>query len=101
MATRTERFADKSLNDRHQDLKELCNVQTVVANCRKKDPRMGELEFRPIVCIRCSGTHRSMGSISQRFALTLKLQLDTWTPEQIQSMVKWGNAKANAYWEHD
>lgn len=26
--------------------------------------------------------------------------LDSWTPEQIENMERWGNAKANVYWEH-
>lgn len=26
--------------------------------------------------------------------------LDTWTPEQVENMHRWGNAKANAYWEY-
>lgn len=29
------------------------------------------------------------------------IDLDSWTDEQIQSMVDWGNAKANTYWEHN
>lgn len=27
------------------------------------------------------------------------VDLDAWTDEQVESMVKWGNAKCNAYWE--
>jgi stromal membrane-associated protein len=27
------------------------------------------------------------------------VDLDSWTDEQTQSMVKWGNARANKYWE--
>lgn len=27
------------------------------------------------------------------------VDLDSWTDEQLASMVKWGNARANKYWE--
>ena len=27
------------------------------------------------------------------------VDLDTWTVEQVESMIKWGNEKANMYWE--
>jgi len=27
------------------------------------------------------------------------VDLDTWTDEQLQSVLKWGNARANKYWE--
>lgn len=27
------------------------------------------------------------------------VDLDTWTPEQMESIQKWGNGLANLYWE--
>lgn len=27
------------------------------------------------------------------------VDLDAWTDEQVESMLKWGNSKCNAYWE--
>ncbi|KAI1316667.1 hypothetical protein EDD11_009623 [Mortierella claussenii] len=27
------------------------------------------------------------------------IDLDSWTPEQVENMIKWGNEKANQYWE--
>jgi stromal membrane-associated protein len=27
------------------------------------------------------------------------VDLDSWTDEQLQSVLKWGNARANKYWE--
>ncbi|KAJ3414141.1 hypothetical protein HDV05_007003 [Chytridiales sp. JEL 0842] len=33
--------------------------------------------------------------------LVKSADLDTWTPVQIENMLKWGNAKANFYWESE
>ena len=69
------------------------------------------------VCIRCSGIHRSMGT---HISKVKSVDLDVWTPDQmavrflvtlspfkspliicssIQSIQKWGNHRANLYWE--
>ncbi|KAI9353326.1 hypothetical protein DFJ73DRAFT_642244, partial [Zopfochytrium polystomum] len=113
MSTRTERFADKSLNDKHtRILKELMqrSDNRRCADCRKKgtfpllsrspdpraDPRWASWNLGIFVCIRCSGVHRSMGT---HISKVKSADLDTWTPEQIENMIKWGNAKANFYWE--
>jgi len=48
------------------------------------------------VCIRCSGIHRGMGTHISRVK---SVDLDSWTDEQLQSILSWGNARANKYWE--
>ena len=48
------------------------------------------------MCIRCSGIHRGMGTHISRVK---SVDLDSWTDEQVQSVLKWGNARANKYWE--
>ena len=48
------------------------------------------------VCIRCSGIHRGMGTHISRVK---SVDLDSWTDEQLQSVLNWGNARANKYWE--
>ncbi|KAF9585795.1 hypothetical protein BGW38_000695, partial [Lunasporangiospora selenospora] len=48
------------------------------------------------MCIRCSGVHRSMGT---HISKVKSVDLDSWTPEQVENMIKWGNEKANMYWE--
>ncbi|ORY36861.1 ArfGap-domain-containing protein [Rhizoclosmatium globosum] len=99
MSTRHERMNNKSLNEQHSKiLKELMqradNRRCV--DCRKKDPRWASWNLGVFMCIRCSGVHRSIGT---HITKVKSADLDAWTPEQIASMVKWGNAKANAYWE--
>ena len=41
---------------------------------------------------RCSGIHRGMGTHISRVK---SVDLDAWTDEQLQSILKWGNARAN------
>ncbi|KAG2361908.1 hypothetical protein BDR07DRAFT_1471947 [Suillus spraguei] len=48
------------------------------------------------LCIRCSGIHRGMGTHISRVK---SVDLDIWTPEQMESIQKWGNRRANLYWE--
>jgi stromal membrane-associated protein len=45
---------------------------------------------------RCSGIHRSLGT---HISKVKSADLDTWTPVQLENMQRWGNDKANAYWE--
>ncbi|KAH6917689.1 Smap1 protein [Coprinopsis sp. MPI-PUGE-AT-0042] len=48
------------------------------------------------LCIRCSGIHRGMGT---HISKVKSVDLDMWTPEQMESIQKWGNHRANLYWE--
>ncbi|KAM6497816.1 putative GTPase activating protein for Arf domain containing protein [Amanita muscaria] len=48
------------------------------------------------LCIRCSGIHRGMGTHISKIK---SVDLDIWTPEQMESIQKWGNRRANLYWE--
>ncbi|KAI5807422.1 hypothetical protein DFH27DRAFT_546200 [Peziza echinospora] len=67
------------------------------ADCKiNKLPRWASWNLGIFVCIRCSGIHRGMGTHISRVK---SVDLDSWTDEQLASMVKWGNSRANKYWE--
>ncbi|KAJ9640421.1 ARF GAP with effector function(s) [Coniosporium apollinis] len=67
------------------------------ADCkRNKHPRWASWNLGIFICIRCSGIHRGMGTHISRVK---SVDLDSWTDEQLQSMLRWGNARANKYWE--
>lgn len=86
---------------------------------RSADPRWASTNLGCFLCIRCSGIHRSMGvhisrsassrasalfvcqAWAERFVWrTVKsIDLDTWTPEQVALVQRWGNKRANLYWE--
>ncbi|KGY15781.1 hypothetical protein PABG_11442 [Paracoccidioides brasiliensis Pb03] len=76
-------------------LKLECNK--TCADCkRNKHPRWASWNIGVFICIRCSGIHRGMGTHISRVK---SVDLDSWTDEQLQSVLKWGNARANKYWE--
>ncbi|KAL9065921.1 MAG: hypothetical protein Q9161_007905 [Pseudevernia consocians] len=67
------------------------------ADCkRNKHPRWASWNLGVFVCIRCSGIHRGMGTHISRVK---SVDLDAWTDEQLQSVLRWGNSRANKYWE--
>ncbi|GKZ68780.1 hypothetical protein AnigIFM50267_003525 [Aspergillus niger] len=69
----------------------------ICADCkRNKHPRWASWNLGIFICIRCSGIHRGMGTHISRVK---SVDLDSWTDEQLQSVVRWGNARANKYWE--
>ncbi|KAL9535753.1 hypothetical protein SMMN14_01414 [Sphaerulina musiva] len=81
-------------------LKQLVKLETnkSCADCkRNKHPRWASWNLGVFVCIRCSGIHRGMGT---HISKVKSVDLDSWTDEQMASMLKWGNGRANKYWEH-
>ncbi|KIM39153.1 hypothetical protein M413DRAFT_447485 [Hebeloma cylindrosporum] len=68
----------------------------VCADCKKNDPRWASWNLGVFLCIRCSGIHRGMGT---HISKVKSVDLDVWTPEQMESIQKWGNHYANLYWE--
>ncbi|THW69854.1 ArfGap-domain-containing protein [Aureobasidium pullulans] len=82
-----------------QTLKSLVKLEgnKSCADCkRNKHPRWASWNLGIFICIRCSGIHRGMGTHISRVK---SVDLDSWTDEQLQSMLKWGNTRANKYWE--
>ncbi|KAK4190951.1 hypothetical protein QBC35DRAFT_488624 [Podospora australis] len=82
-----------------QTIKSLLKLEAnkVCADCkRNKHPRWASWNLGVFVCIRCSGIHRGMGTHISRVK---SVDLDSWTDEQLQSVLNWGNARANKYWE--
>ncbi|KAK9759529.1 ARF GAP with effector function(s) [Basidiobolus ranarum] len=69
---------------------------TICADCRRKDPRWASHNLGVFICIGCSGIHRSLGT---HISKVKSIDLDKWTEDQLKNMVKWGNARANKYWE--
>ncbi|KAK1050726.1 ARF GAP with effector function(s) [Friedmanniomyces endolithicus] len=81
-------------------LKTLTKLESnkMCADCkRNKHPRWASWNLGIFVCIRCSGIHRSLGV---HISKVKSIDLDSWTDEQLSSVVRWGNKRANKYWEH-
>lgn len=90
--------ADRAAQNQ-QTLKSLLKLEgnKVCADCkRNKHPRWASWNLGVFVCIRCSGIHRGMGTHISRVK---SVDLDSWQDDQLQSILRWGNARANKYWE--
>ncbi|KAF9438786.1 hypothetical protein BGZ76_004862 [Entomortierella beljakovae] len=69
MSTRQARTADKSTNDKH--------TRILKALLQKPENKF---------CVDCRKKVKSV-------------DLDSWTAEQVENMIKWGNEKTNMHWE--
>ncbi|KAI9437023.1 ArfGap-domain-containing protein [Lactarius indigo] len=83
---------DKATTERHaRILRELVKrpENRVCSDCKHNGSGV-------FLCIRCSGIHRGMGT---HISKVKSIDLDAWTPEQMENIQKWGNRLANLYWE--
>lgn len=90
----------KTHSERHKQILRQLSKESANKNCADcktaAHPRWASWNLGCFVCIRCSGIHRSMGT---HISKVKSVDLDAWTDEQVELMVKWGNAKCNSYWE--
>ncbi|XP_076599129.1 stromal membrane-associated protein 1-like isoform X1 [Chaetodon auriga] len=99
MTTRSEREKAQKLNEQHQAiLSKLLREDDnkYCADCEAKGPRWASWNLGVFMCIRCAGIHRNLGVHISRVK---SVNLDQWTPEQIQSMVDMGNNRAKQLYE--
>ncbi len=66
---------------------------TLCADCEMKRPSWAVLNLGALVCIECSGVHRSLGSHVSRVR---SLELDLWTSFEIELLKRIGNYNVNS-----
>ena len=66
------------------------------ADCDAKGPRWASWNLGIFLCIRCAGIHRNLGV---HISKVKSVNLDSWTPEQVQSMRVIGNSTARGVYE--
>ena len=67
------------------------------ADCHMEQPDWASINLGILICIKCSGVHRSLGvHISKVRSLTL----DTWDDELLQYMLAIGNIKSNLRYDY-
>ncbi|EEB06558.2 GTPase activating protein [Schizosaccharomyces japonicus yFS275] len=94
-AAHSKSNAEKNAQVLKSLLRQPCNKQC--ADCKSNEqPRWASWNLGVFICIRCSGIHRSLGVHISRVK---SVDLDSWTDEQTAQIKRWGNARANKYWE--
>ncbi|XP_041944221.1 arf-GAP with coiled-coil, ANK repeat and PH domain-containing protein 3b isoform X1 [Alosa sapidissima] len=66
------------------------------ADCGQADPRWASINMGVLLCIECSGIHRSLGVHCSKVR---SLTLDSWEPELLKLMCELGNAVINHIYE--
>uniref|UniRef100_A0A0A9GPH9 ADP-ribosylation factor GTPase-activating protein AGD11 n=1 Tax=Arundo donax TaxID=35708 RepID=A0A0A9GPH9_ARUDO len=67
------------------------------ADCGTPDPRWAALPFGAFICIKCSGTHRSLGV---HISKVISVNLDEWTNEEVNCLAEsGGNSVVNTRYE--
>mmetsp|Transcript_27237 Transcript_27237/g.50002 ORF Transcript_27237/g.50002 Transcript_27237/m.50002 type:complete len:423 (-) Transcript_27237:205-1473(-) len=65
------------------------------ADCSNINPQWASVTYGSLVCLECSGTHRSLGV---HLSFVRSVQMDSWTEKQIAAMqMSGGNAKLVEY----
>ncbi|KAL5570410.1 hypothetical protein UlMin_026985 [Ulmus minor] len=67
------------------------------ADCGSPDPKWVSITFGVLICIKCSGVHRSLGV---HLSKVLSVKLDEWKDEEVNTLVTMGgNAAVNEKYE--
>eukprot|EP01103_Thecamoeba_quadrilineata_P010375 TRINITY_DN2223_c0_g1_i1.p1 TRINITY_DN2223_c0_g1~~TRINITY_DN2223_c0_g1_i1.p1 ORF type:complete len:507 (+),score=102.56 TRINITY_DN2223_c0_g1_i1:581-2101(+) len=70
----------------------------VCADCGQRDPEWVSLNLVVVICIHCSGVHRSLGA---QFSRVRSLTLDLLSTDTLEALTCFGNGRANSLWEHN
>jgi len=63
-------------------------------DCNVRDPEWAAVSYGALVCIQCSGRHRSLGvAVSQ----VRSVSMDHWTHKEVVSMLEGGNAQVGGF----
>lgn len=90
---------ESKLNEKHQAILAdalRADDNRLCADCLAKGPRWASWNLGVFLCIRCAGIHRNLGVHISRVK---SVNLDSWTPQQIQAIQSGGNKQAREKFE--
>uniref|UniRef100_A0A4W3IFW4 ArfGAP with RhoGAP domain, ankyrin repeat and PH domain 2 n=1 Tax=Callorhinchus milii TaxID=7868 RepID=A0A4W3IFW4_CALMI len=67
------------------------------ADCRSLDPEWASINLCVVICKKCAGQHRSLGSNISKVR-SLKLDISIWSNELVELFIVVGNKNANSFW---
>ncbi|XP_066259170.1 arf-GAP with coiled-coil, ANK repeat and PH domain-containing protein 2 [Euwallacea similis] len=68
------------------------------ADCKSPNPYWASINLGILMCIECSGVHRSLGV---HYSKVRSLKLDDWEPEVIKVIAELGNSVVNKIYEYN
>ncbi len=84
------------VNPTPQQIQRLIQFNSSCADCGAKYPDWASLNLAVLICIDCSGVHRSLGS---HISKVRSLKLDKWSKVLMDTFQVIGNDNANKIWE--
>lgn len=79
-----------------ETIAEVKQANTTCADCTAENPDWVSLNLGIVICIECSGIHRSLGT---HISKVRSLILDKWTKNTLQLLQRIGNTRSNSIWE--
>ncbi|XP_078256441.1 arf-GAP with Rho-GAP domain, ANK repeat and PH domain-containing protein 2 isoform X2 [Rhinoraja longicauda] len=67
------------------------------ADCRAPDPEWASINLGVVICKKCAGQHRSLGSNISKVR-SLKLDTSIWSNELVELFIVVGNKMVNSFW---
>jgi len=86
----------EAIHERNWYYLDALSERSTCAECGKPNPRWASYSLGILICIHCSGIHRSLGT---HISKVRSLDLDEWNDDQMRAIREIGNRKSKEFWE--